>query len=191
MLKYSIYDYNQPIRENYLIDICNLVNNSIHDMDNKYDTNVGAQVFYSPSFLDNLRRYNYMNIGTCIDIDPNIDKVIGSCFHYLNPKQSYNNPEWMYDEENPILINSFTVDPEYRNLGIGSQMLNRYKRCYSKSGNYSGLILSADSPNTGAIRLYKRNGFAEKCEYDHNGKPKTIMTYKFDPPMEIEYDDCD
>lgn len=53
--------------------------------------------------------------------------------------------------------------PEYQGKGYGTQMLDTLFKCLKKK-NVKGLVLMADSDNTGAVRFYERNGFSVVTE---------------------------
>jgi ribosomal protein S18 acetylase RimI-like enzyme len=66
------------------------------------------------------------------------------------------NKGWGYiDEQTPEI--GIAVLPKYRNMGIGTQLLNRLFAAYSDAG-YNKLSLSVDKRNP-SVQLYKRNGF--------------------------------
>ena len=57
-------------------------------------------------------------------------------------------------------LTKMAVKPEYRNKGIGKKLL---KKCidYSKSNNYSSIILYSNKKLNNAIYLYRNFGFKE------------------------------
>ena len=57
-------------------------------------------------------------------------------------------------------LTKMAVEPEYRNKGIGKKLL---KKCidYSKSNNYSSIILYSNKKLKNAIHLYRNFGFKE------------------------------
>ena len=57
-------------------------------------------------------------------------------------------------------LTKMAVEPEYRNKGIGKKLL---KKCidYSKSNNYSSIILYSNKKLNNAIHLYRNFGFKE------------------------------
>ena len=57
-------------------------------------------------------------------------------------------------------LTKMAVKPEYRNKGIGKKLL---KKCidYSKSNNYSSIILYSNKKLNNAIHLYRNFGFKE------------------------------
>ncbi len=54
----------------------------------------------------------------------------------------------------------FAVSPQYRNKGIGQELLNRFRLVSMMSGIH-GLTLEVRAENTSAMRFYRRNGFRE------------------------------
>ena len=57
-------------------------------------------------------------------------------------------------------LTKMAVKPEYRNRGIGKELL---KKCidYSKSNSYSSIILYSNKKLNNAIHLYRKFGFKE------------------------------
>jgi ribosomal-protein-alanine N-acetyltransferase len=55
-------------------------------------------------------------------------------------------------------ITLFAVDAGYRNNGIGTSLLDRFRTCCFMQG-YSEIQLELRTTNEGAMRLYKRRGF--------------------------------
>ena len=57
-------------------------------------------------------------------------------------------------------LTKMAVKPDYRNKGIGKKLL---KKCidYSKSNNYSSIILYSNKKLNNAIHLYRNFGFKE------------------------------
>lgn len=178
MIKNSIYLYNQPINTDTLNKVCDLVNYAISEGDNLYGTNDGAKTYYTPDFLNRLRKVHNMNIQCAQDT---FGDLLGCCYHYLDPKRSYKNPEWMEDEDNPtpILLNSFVVDPEYRGTGIGTKMIRRMQDYYSPMNEYSSIILKVIDENNNARNVYNNCGFTEYRNVIDDNIPHTVMIYRF------------
>lgn len=59
-----------------------------------------------------------------------------------------------------VRILLFGVSPEYRNRGIGKQLLDAFRMAAMLEGNIS-ITLEVRTTNTGARNFYKRNGFME------------------------------
>lgn len=55
-------------------------------------------------------------------------------------------------------INNMLVDDKYRGLGIGKQLINKFKE-YCKSNNITNLKVVASSKNKNAIEFYRKQGF--------------------------------
>ena len=188
MMRYAKYSYVFPIPESYAQDICNLINNSISECDSKYGTNIGDTLFYTPDFLDDYRKRCMIDLGAAIDIDLGVDRVIGCNQQFTYPKRFWSG-QWIEDEENPLYVSSMAVDSLFRGKNIGSKMLKKI----AEEPGYSCVILRVDSPNEGAIRFYKKNGFSRKCEIRDPG-PITIMRREFKDPEDTNYGDtsaCD
>ena len=59
-----------------------------------------------------------------------------------------------------VRILLFGVSPEYRNRGIGKQLLDAFRMAAMMEGNIS-ITLEVRTTNTGARNFYRRNGFIE------------------------------
>ena len=57
-----------------------------------------------------------------------------------------------------IYLSYLVVNEEYRNQGIGTEMIS-FACQRSKTKGYSNIVLNVDNDNTGAERLYKKLGF--------------------------------
>lgn len=82
----------------------------------------------------------------------------------------------MADGKNTGYIYSFTVMEHFRNLGIGTRMLNTAENILRKRG-YQLATISVAKHNTRALKLYKREGYRLYAEdkgqwqyHDHEGK---------------------
>lgn len=71
----------------------------------------------------------------------------------INEKGSYE--EIAYGE-----INNMLVTEQCRGLGIGKQLIDRFK-AYCKQNNINNLKVEASAKNIDAINFYKKNGFGE------------------------------
>ena len=67
------------------------------------------------------------------------------------------------DGWNRAYLYSFRIKPEYRNLGLGTKMLDVLENCLLDL-NYSRLTLNVARENKDAIRLYQRLGFSIVAE---------------------------
>ena len=63
-------------------------------------------------------------------------------------------------ESRKVRIMLFGVLPEYRNMGVGRQLLDAFRLRAMMEGNIS-IILEVRTTNEGARRFYRRNGFME------------------------------
>lgn len=79
------------------------------------------------------------------------ENVIGYLAGSINEKGTYELIQ--YGE-----INNMLVDDKYRGLGIGKQLINKFKE-YCKSKNITNLKVVASAKNKNAIEFYKRQGF--------------------------------
>lgn len=83
-----------------------------------------------------------------------LDKnIIGYLAGTINEKVSYEIVQ--YGE-----INNMLVDYEYRGLGIGKQLIDKFKE-YCKNRNINNLKVLASTKNINAIEFYKKQGFGE------------------------------
>jgi ribosomal protein S18 acetylase RimI-like enzyme len=121
--------------------------------------------------------YKRMQQGTAFawvaDVPEN--GIIGQLFLQLDCDR----PE-LADGLNRAYMYSFRLKPEYRNLGIGTQML---KVCddFLQTQHYRRVTLNVARNNPDAIRLYKRCGYQIVAEepgiwsyMDHLGKWHTV-----------------
>lgn len=63
-------------------------------------------------------------------------------------------------DNNTVRIMLFAVSQEYRNRGIGQEILNRFRMISMMSG-VRNIILEVRENNEAAKRFYRRNGFKE------------------------------
>ena len=63
-------------------------------------------------------------------------------------------------DNNTVRIMLFAVSQEYRNRGIGQEILNRFRMISMMSG-VRNIILEVRDNNEAAKRFYRRNGFKE------------------------------
>lgn len=79
------------------------------------------------------------------------DKIVGYLAGSINEKGSYE--EIQYGE-----INNMLVDNNFRGLGIGKLLIDKFKQ-YCKDNNINNLKVVASAKNIKAIEFYKKNGF--------------------------------
>ncbi len=79
------------------------------------------------------------------------DKIVGYLAGSINEKGSYE--EIQYGE-----INNMLVDNNFRGLGIGKLLIDKFKQ-YCKDNNINNLKVVASAKNIKAIEFYKNNGF--------------------------------
>lgn len=79
------------------------------------------------------------------------DKIVGYLAGSINEKGSYE--EIQYGE-----INNMLVDNNFRGLGIGQLLIDKFKQ-YCKDNNINNLKVVASVKNIKAIEFYKNNGF--------------------------------
>lgn len=79
------------------------------------------------------------------------NEIIGYLAGTINEKGSYE--EIQYGE-----INNMLVDNNFRGLGIGKLLIDKFKQ-YCKDNNINNLKVVASAKNIKAIEFYKKNGF--------------------------------
>ena len=79
------------------------------------------------------------------------EDVIGYFAGSINEKGSYELIQ--YGE-----INNMLVDDKYRGLGIGKQLINKFKE-YCKDKNITNLKVVTSAKNKNAIEFYRKQGF--------------------------------
>ncbi len=104
-----------------------------------------------------------------------LDGIVGQVFLQLDCDRPELANGW-----NRAYLYSFRIKPPYRNLGLGSKMLNTLED-YLVARRYTRLTLNVARDNPHAIRLYKRHGFQIVSEepgiwsyIDHMGKWHTV-----------------
>ncbi len=75
-------------------------------------------------------------------------------------------------------VSLLAVRPEARQQGIGRRLLNEVCRRSAEAG-MDKIELEVDSDNTGAVRFYKNEGFAEK---ENSSRGKLLMEKELDQP---------
>ena len=120
--------------------------------------------------------YQRTQIGTAVAwVAESTDAgVVGQVFLQLDCDR----PE-LANGSNRAYLYSFRIKPPYRNIGLGSKMLEVLEH-YLVARHYSRLTLNVARDNPDAIRLYKRKGFEIVAEepgiwsyIDHLGKWRT------------------
>jgi len=83
-----------------------------------------------------------------------------------------------WDRDNSAFIHSFYIDEEYRNMGIGRNLLKKVIDVL-KGENFKVVELTVDPDNEVAIHLYREAGFREagfrKSEYGR-GVDRNLMS---------------
>lgn len=104
-----------------------------------------------------------------------INGLVGQVFLQLKSDQ----PEWANGWSRAYLY-SFRIKPAYRNLGIGTKMIETIQQ-YLLKKHFSRLTLNVARDNSSGIRFYKRLGFQIVAEepgiwsyIDHLGKWHTM-----------------
>ncbi|MCL2400418.1 MAG: GNAT family N-acetyltransferase [Defluviitaleaceae bacterium] len=72
------------------------------------------------------------------------------------------NAEILPDE---FYVATLSVLPEYRNHGIGAEML-KYARKLTKDENFRRCVLHVSAENNDGVRFYERNGFTKALPFD-------------------------
>tara|TARA_E500000318_G_C3536640_1_gene202861 strand:+ start:124 stop:756 length:633 start_codon:yes stop_codon:yes gene_type:complete len=100
------------------------------------------------------------------------DEIVGSLVGYAQP----NTPEPFDPADVPAMfvpmielenlapgswyINVLAVFPEFRNRGVGSELIARAERNARQAGKLTVSIIASDG-NPGAVRLYQRHGYTQ------------------------------
>ena len=157
MIIYKIYLYNNDvIPEKYIDNITkyeHLLDIDYYNWHNLPSEDLLQNNYNMFQYQRKSRRYNYI-----LAIDDTIDEVIGTLVFIL-PSES-NNPQSYFDSiaKKNIFFAYFYIDEQYRNLGIGTIMLNILSE-YIKNAGCSALQMKVDIPNKNAYRFYERLGY--------------------------------
>ena len=76
------------------------------------------------------------------------EDLIGFVWAYEHP----------YREEVRVYVNEIHVNEQYRNRGVGKQLLGAVE-CQAKKRGYHALYIHAEGNNEDAIRLYRNTGY--------------------------------
>jgi len=85
-------------------------------------------------------------------------------------------------ERNKLNIINFLIREDYRNMGLGSYLLNHILTEVKKSNNYDRIILNVRTSNIIALKLYKNYNFRiirEIDNYYNKGDNAYLMELKF------------
>lgn len=109
----------------------------------------------------NVAELNNKIIGIIKSSDPKEQVVTPEMKEFLSPEKL----DWLNDLFSSMIkegfyINSLAVHSNYRQQGIGTQLINEVKN-QAKKQNISLLSLTVWSDNMTAIEFYKRQGFQE------------------------------
>lgn len=82
-----------------------------------------------------------------------------------------------YTDSNKIYLSRLIVKKEYRNQGIGQELL-KYMISLCKEKGYQQITVGVDTDNENAIHIYKKEGFEiYETDYDEYGKyHKMLLT---------------
>lgn len=148
---------------NEIVKVCtkedaNNLNKLLTDLINdekKYDDNINENFIVS-SFYENI----YTDKNKCLLAVKNNNNIIGYLYGYV----CENN----VDKEKIAIIDALYIESLYRNKGLGKALINNFK-VWAYENNAKIIELKVCNNNTGAIKLYKNEGFTEF---------KTIMRVK-------------
>lgn len=98
---------------------------------------------YQNGYLDKF----FCGLDNCIIVAQLNDIIIGYIAIVVNR-----------GEKQYVYIDDFSVKKEYRNLGIGSQLLQQAEE-FVKGKDILDILLHVEMTNTSAQNLYKKNGF--------------------------------
>ncbi len=85
-------------------------------------------------------------------------------------------------ERNKLNIINFLIREDYRNMGLGSYLLNHILTEVKKSKNFDRIILNVRTSNLIALKLYKNHNFhivREIDNYYYKGDNAYLMELKF------------
>lgn len=106
---------------------------------------------YSYYYDEFIARYSIENDITLVAVVEN--KIIGYLIGSLNTQNSYN-------KTIQAELDNMCILEEYRKLGIGSKLFNKFKEI-CKENDINELKVVASYNNKNAINFYKKNGFEE------------------------------
>lgn len=141
---------NYTIRKaniNDSIKLNELLTKLIRD-EKKYDNNINEE-FIVNSFYENIidKKNNYLLVGE------SSNKIVGYLYGYI------------IDDGDTVInrvakINALYIEEEYRHLGIGSSLINEFKKIVQEE-NIKYIEVNVCNNNKEAISTYKNNNFNE------------------------------
>ena len=128
--------------------------------------------------------YNYG-----IQFETYVAKGLCEFYEKYDPKR---NRVWVCEHNNKIIgflllmdrkeaaqLRYFLVDPDYRGIGLGSKLLNRYMD-FLRECRYKASYLWTTHELTTAASLYKRFGFQLTAEKESTSFGKTLREQRYD-----------
>jgi len=85
----------------------------------------------------------------------------------------------LMDRKEAAQLRYFLVDPDYRGIGLGSKLLNRYMD-FLRECRYKASYLWTTHELTTAASLYKRFGFQLTAEKESTSFGKTLREQRYD-----------
>ena len=112
----------------------------------KYDSNI------NPNFIVNNMYENYVNDNTkCILVADESDAVVGYLYGIIKKSDET-------EVNNVAILDALYIDSEYRKKGIGSALIEAFKK-WCSNNNIKSIEVSVCSNNTSAKKLYEKQGF--------------------------------
>lgn len=92
------------------------------------------------------------------------DNIVGTIILNHEPEEAYQGVKWNFESDysDVFVVHTFLVHPEYKQCGIGKQLME-FAEQYGKESNMRSIRLDVYEGNLPAIQLYK------KCGYQYMG----------------------
>lgn len=90
----------------------------------------------------------------------------------------------MRKDEMTVQFRYFYLEPEYRGIGMGNELMRLFMNFVKEKG-YKSVYLWTTNEQTAAINLYKRYGFRLTEEKKSNVFGKSLIEQRFD--LQVEY----
>ena len=113
---------------------------------------MGLRFIATHQDVETTRRH--LERGICFILSEN-GKLIGTIFYYL---KSYTDGPEIFKDDSAVLFGKFAVEPEYQNIGLGSELMN-FVEDYARANGKKQIILDTSEKALHLIDYYEKRGY--------------------------------
>jgi ribosomal protein S18 acetylase RimI-like enzyme len=136
------------------LDIIQKLNQKLCKRENhEFDATVKQNFPLTEDDLEYIKKSIKGDGKLCLVVEDD-NTLIGYLIASIEPAGSYRNIEKVSE------LDSFWVEPDYRNNGLGKKLVNEFKK-WSLDQGVDRIRVNVSTQNVGAIKFYKREGFED------------------------------